>query len=536
MLGGCNGSGDDSNSGEEGGSSGGDIPISGRVVKGPLSGAKLSLHRVDLTSPDLKGEKIGVGLTDVTGAIINLGAPRTRLDSGPFLLEARGGLEANGSVPLVPTLSTVVTKEQIENGASLYITPLTTYVVELAKLALKNNPDMVMGSFSSSLVEHEVTAKRSFGVGLLDDVNVFTDAPIIIKDEGYLERHLAYRTSIDILAAVIGQIHELAAGAEADEVFSGLVTDLADGIPDGKYQGAEIASLQSVTDLELIGILTQSPAMLLQLNIPGANAPIAELNQHMLTEFENSLSLTGPEKEKFNEQKPDAPQISKLVPGRDSDGDNYVDNLEDDFPNDPDLIGDRDGDSVDDLVDVFPADSTEWQDTDGDGFGDQLADLYPDDPNNWMDSDGDGIGEPADDQNVAGKPIADAGVDQVVALLGNVRGTIMLSAVGTTDSDTDFGDLSFNWEQVDNGKPTLALDDRNIVNPVILSFPYIQVAGDYVFKVTVTDKDNLQSVDFVTISVEKRLAGSGSFFATALFSYALFVLPMRRRRAKAKLS
>ena len=62
-----------------------------------------------------------------------------------------------------------------------------------------------------------------------------------------------------------------------------------------------------------------------------------------------------------------------------------VDDGDDAFPNDPNEIGDSDGDGVGNNADAFPYDETEDSDTDGDGIGDNTdedaaGDGTPDTP------------------------------------------------------------------------------------------------------------------------------------------------------------
>ncbi|MCH2641414.1 MAG: SBBP repeat-containing protein, partial [Candidatus Thalassarchaeum sp.] len=80
----------------------------------------------------------------------------------------------------------------------------------------------------------------------------------------------------------------------------------------------------------------------------------------------------------------------------DSDGDG-VSNLNDQFPNNPDLWQDSDRDGVEDDIDAFPYNPSQWLDSDGDGFGDNPmdanADKFPNDSTQWSDVDGDGYGD-----------------------------------------------------------------------------------------------------------------------------------------------
>jgi hypothetical protein len=56
---------------------------------------------------------------------------------------------------------------------------------------------------------------------------------------------------------------------------------------------------------------------------------------------------------------------------------------------------DSDDDGVNDLDDEFPNDPSETRDTDGDGVGDN-EDEFPANPLEFLDSDGDGLGNNAD--------------------------------------------------------------------------------------------------------------------------------------------
>jgi len=78
----------------------------------------------------------------------------------------------------------------------------------------------------------------------------------------------------------------------------------------------------------------------------------------------------------------------------DDDNDGYVDEI-DVFPFDPVDWADADNDGVGDNSDAFPNDSNETSDSDGDGVGDN-GDAFPNDENEVADSDGDGVGDNGD--------------------------------------------------------------------------------------------------------------------------------------------
>ncbi len=96
---------------------------------------------------------------------------------------------------------------------------------------------------------------------------------------------------------------------------------------------------------------------------------------------------------------PTATKITFYDLDSDMDG---VNDLNDDFPNDPTQTTDRDGDGYGDdqngmNPDTFPDEATQWADTDGDGYGDNPvgnnSDLFPNNADQWSDLDGDGYGD-----------------------------------------------------------------------------------------------------------------------------------------------
>ncbi|HJM55605.1 MAG TPA: hypothetical protein QGI72_05100 [Poseidonia sp.] len=96
---------------------------------------------------------------------------------------------------------------------------------------------------------------------------------------------------------------------------------------------------------------------------------------------------------------PSATKISFYDLDSDMDG---VNDLNDDFPNDPSQTTDSDEDGYGDdptgfNPDSFPSDGTQWEDSDDDGYGDNPTgtnpDLFPNNPDQWSDLDGDGYGD-----------------------------------------------------------------------------------------------------------------------------------------------
>ena len=96
---------------------------------------------------------------------------------------------------------------------------------------------------------------------------------------------------------------------------------------------------------------------------------------------------------------PSATKITFYDLDSDMDG---VNDLTDDFPNDPTQTSDGDDDGYGDdpngvNPDTFPEDGTQWADIDGDGYGDNPVgnnpDLFPNNTDQWSDIDGDGYGD-----------------------------------------------------------------------------------------------------------------------------------------------
>lgn len=90
-----------------------------------------------------------------------------------------------------------------------------------------------------------------------------------------------------------------------------------------------------------------------------------------------------------------SPSMSPLASIHDTDGDGYVDSV-DEFPEDDSEWNDMDDDGVGDNSDAFPDDPDETSDSDSDGVGDN-SDPFPTDPSEWNDADDDGVGDNADE-------------------------------------------------------------------------------------------------------------------------------------------
>lgn len=449
-----------------------DATVTGGAAKGPFINSVAELLLFDFTAADLKGELIATGSTDGTGAISGLIVPGDRIADGPFLIEFTGGTELDGSAPVIPTLRTLVTVEQLEQGIAVYATPHTTFTLELARMSADlSNSATAAANFQAAVEAGQQTVKAYFGLGLLNNIGIFTIKPWLATS-GSQTAALNYRTSIEVLGALIGELLAFDINTAPDEIFMGLAQDLSDGTLDAALDGASLDALSGIGAAQLLSTLTKTPKQLSQLIVPGTASttmtPISAINQLLAVEAASIAPDVVP-------APLNVPVLKRVVPGTDRDGDRYVD-IDDEFPDDPTRVGDTDGDTVDDLIDAFPDDPAEWLDTDGDGVGDN-ADTFPNDPNRQT------LGD-----NTA--PVAAAGGNQTVETSASVN----LNGGGSTDADND--PLSYSWQFTSvPGGSTAVLN-----NPLTATPDFVpDIDGEYVVELTVDDSFGGVDTDTTTI-------------------------------------
>jgi len=451
-----------------------DATIEGGAAKGPFINSVAELLLFDFTAVDLKGELIATGSTDDTGAISGLIVPGDRIADGPFLIEFTGGTELDGSAPVIPTLRTLITVQQVELGTAIYATPHTTFALELARLSADlSNSATAAANFLAAVEAEPNLVKAYFGLGLLDNIDIFTVTPWLTTD-GSQTGALNYRTAIEVLGALISELHAFDINTTPDEIFLSLAQDLSDGTLDAALDGASLDALSGIGAAQLLATLTKTPTQLSQLIVPGTTGtsmtPVAAINQLLADE----AASIAPEVDPLPLA---APDLQRVVPGTDSDGDMFVD-IDDEFPNDPTRVGDTDGDTVDDLDDAFPNDPAEWDDTDGDGVGD-IADYFPNDPNRQA------LGD-----NTAA--VASAGNDLII----EISTPVSLNGGGSTDADND--PISYSWQITAS-----PMGSTPVLNNPLTAAPDFaaDVAGDYDVELTVTDGFSGTDTDSVTIAV-----------------------------------
>lgn len=472
----------------------GDVEIEAAAVKGLLKDATASLYLIDVTAANLQGELLDSGTTNNSGSVSGLVIPGEYIESEPFLLVFTNGVELNNSTPVIPTLRTIVYADDLTQP--IYATPLTTMTVDLAAARVDlDAAGSAIGNLKVDLQTQAELVKDYFGLGLLEEVNLFSAAPIPASDGEVSDRAVAYRTAIEVLGALFKQLTDIDGNTPADELFKALSADLSDGVLDGMAEGAAVEALSGISDAELQATMNQQADALLALTVPGTTFLVSEINTLLV---EEALTLTGQ-----TIAEPIAPVITASMPGADTDRDGYVDS------NDP-----------------FPNDPTEWADADGDGFGDNSDQCIAVDAGH-TDFDGDGICDdegavpfdnyPADadrsrvpEDNTV--PVAVI-TDLPSALVGTIYtdAVINLDARDSTDAESD--PLTYAWVVTGpSGDVTVVDRSSDEVGAVAFAFASFTAdeAGEYSIQLIASDlEDSDPLVDTITVvaspgSVEPR--------------------------------
>jgi hypothetical protein len=378
LLSGCSETGDDQSPVQ--GSPIADSAAAGAAVKGPLKGAAANLYLIDYAASDLKdGEPFATGSTADNGSLQGLEVPGDLLASGPFLLEITGGLEQNDTAPIVPTLRTIINAAELSTASEVFATPMTTLIVGMAaQAASESSAGSSKESFEAALDTQTEAAITYFGLGLLTEGSPFTSSPLPDSEGNVTNTAVAYRTVGEVLGGLIDQLANAdTSGVGADNVLSGLAADMADGDLDGQANGAAVDALLGIDITDLQTIMTQPVDDLLAIPVPGApeGTTIANINTLMVSEAQAFTGVTP-------DVIPEAPELERMQPGRDSDGDGVPDAI-DAFPDDSSQSADVDGDGVADRFDPCIAVGAGFTDTDNDGVCEDVGavplDIYLED-------------------------------------------------------------------------------------------------------------------------------------------------------------
>ncbi|MFT5442131.1 MAG: hypothetical protein ACI8W3_001173 [Myxococcota bacterium] len=346
--------------------------LPGSVVKGPVESAHLSLHEVDTDRADLKGAFLATGTTGRDGSMQGLIIPAGVL--GPLLIESQSGIDiSTRESPILSPLRTILRVEQRAAMQPVYATPLTTLVIELARLAAdlsvgayRGNGDGIVAEdeFLAALDVAEEMVAVTFGLGLLDDADLFTSPPIILgfaRSEAAREAALGHRIAIEVLSTLLYEMLDDPEPSNTNELMERQLFALARDLVDGEIDATEFGEIiaESPTPAELTQLLTQD---LTRLRIPNSRDRISDLN------FRISLEsvVTAP-RLPVRPRRLAMPDVGDIV-----------------------FIVDTDGDGFADPQDAFPMDPAEWVDSDDDGVGDN-SDAYPENPACSASIDGNGV-------------------------------------------------------------------------------------------------------------------------------------------------
>ncbi|MBL4852088.1 MAG: hypothetical protein JKY90_07395, partial [Gammaproteobacteria bacterium] len=260
--------------------------LNGGGIKGPLAHATVNVYQLDPSSPGFfdSNNPIATGNTDANAAIQNLSFPAgTTL---PLILEVDGTASTDlitGQTPVLRKLVTVITRDQIEAGVSVYATPLSTMSYLVAKNAASNGSVNV---FLNQLTPANDLVLSVFNFGLGANLNTFLTSPLIDSNATTVERQqlaAQYRAANEALAAVVyqatNQLRSSGTNVNEDTILAQLARDLqADLRIDNR---AANASLPHNINLDIIR------ANALDLNIPQSSIRIRDI----VTVLEGELQL-----------------------------------------------------------------------------------------------------------------------------------------------------------------------------------------------------------------------------------------------------
>jgi len=274
------------------------IAVNGAGVKGPLINANVTAYQIDPSQVDIKGEIVARGSSN-TSANLQLAIPENLSSNGPFLIEYTDGTEVNGEMPVIESLSTLITSQQLLAGTAVYATPLSTFAIEHARQiadSLENNADpLTVGlsgnnngsvSISELMAALETTStniKATLGLGLLTaEIDLFTTSPLINADTD-AEDTLAIRTANEVFAAIVStlkdEIIDDGSTASGVSLVAALASDFADGSFDKQNGSNPIAALNTIDDIA--AVLTQNPALL---EVPNSDKNISQINELLAEE------------------------------------------------------------------------------------------------------------------------------------------------------------------------------------------------------------------------------------------------------------
>ena len=258
--------------------------VNSMAVKGPLANAIASLYGIDTNTNDFKGQLLAEGFTDSNAQLV-MDIENRFLSESFFIIEYTLGKELNGATPVIPTLRTLITSDQLRNNTPVYATPLTTLAIDYAIAGLASSSAISVTDFASAVNDAALETKAAFGLGILDDdVNIFTSSPILSTNTAQA-KSLAYRTTIEVFAALAEKVQDESATEgttiEAEALVQVFAEDMLDGTLDGENDGEPITQLAALGTTRVQQILSTDPNTL---TIPGTQMLVSELYEIIVDE------------------------------------------------------------------------------------------------------------------------------------------------------------------------------------------------------------------------------------------------------------
>jgi len=371
--------------------------LSGMAVKGPLANADIFIYTFDASKLHFKGDLIDSGKSSAEALFNDVDIPEPLNDVYIVEIKANSGtVDLNtGRPPIIDTMYTYVTSEQIKLGTRIHATPLTTLVL----IATENN--LHETSNENDLKQAFLDAKHqvinALNLSIIEDIDLITQVPVVTAEESNLIKIASYRTAIESISALLFQASKQT-NIGINELISTLASDAIDGEIDGSQNGKTIANYESLPSLLVEFKAIDINTLVIPYTKNAETGEPYKVNEVELLLVSEKLILnigSDVDTSKFSTGEID---ITSTPIGEDFDNDNM-----------PDLIDtDDDNDGILDSSDAFPLDSTESLDSDSDGVGNNAdtdddndgildsSDAFPLDSTESLDSDSDGVGNNAD--------------------------------------------------------------------------------------------------------------------------------------------
>jgi hypothetical protein len=368
--------------------------VSGSAVKGPMANADLTVYAFDPTAPGFKGAVVTTATTNAAAAITGLVMvpPFDPIYIVEYTANAGTTDLTTGAAPVLPTLRTVLTAEDIATATPIYATPQSTMAVDLGVRNADANVPPYTGDndgtvtaleFRNALAVASAQVVSTVGFGMTG-TDLFTLPPLLTDATSSAADQAAvaaYRTAVEALTAILAAMGAGGAGPSFTELLDALTLDLSDGVVDG-MAGAVAVPLM---DAAALAAFAQDPT---GLTIPGTATTVGDVEQLLVSETAvtgTGVDTSGLGPGTFN------PVSAETDSDRDDDG--HL-NAEDAFPDDPSEWADTDGDGTGDNSDVCPADPAD--DADGDGACADVDNCPADANPGQADADLDGAGDACD--------------------------------------------------------------------------------------------------------------------------------------------